>query len=41
MKITKYIFIYTISLCIAAHAITLSQVCMEPDHCDFGIDRVI
>lgn len=38
MKITKYILIYTISLCIAAHAITLSQICMGPDHCDSEIN---
>ena len=41
MKILNYIFIYTFSLCIAAHAITLTQICMGPDHCDPGIDWVI
>jgi len=40
MKITKYILIYTISFCIAAHGMGFAQVCMGPDHCDSDIDWV-
>jgi len=38
MKITKYIFIYTLLLCMTAQGMTLSQICMGPDHCDSEID---
>ncbi len=38
MKITKHIFIYIILICIAAQGMTLSQICIGPDHYDSDID---
>lgn len=38
MKITKYILIYTISLCMAVQCMALSQICVGPDHIDSKID---
>jgi hypothetical protein len=38
MKISKYILIYTISLCMAAQVSSISQVCLGPDHSDSNID---
>lgn len=38
MKITKYILIYTISLCMAVQCMALSQICVGPDHIDSNID---
>jgi hypothetical protein len=38
MKISKYIFIFTVSLCLSAHGMTLYQICVGPDHCDSDIE---
>jgi len=38
MKISKYIFIYTISLCLAVHGIAFAQICIGSDHSDSNID---
>ncbi len=38
MNISKYIFTFTISLCLAAHGMTLYQICVGPDHCNSDIE---
>lgn len=39
MKLAHHIFIYTILLCVAAHGVSFSQICIGPAHDGFDINR--
>jgi hypothetical protein len=38
MKLSKYILIFTISLCMAAQCMALSEICVGPDHTNSAVD---